>query len=88
VAAALQIWSFTFSKAFDSLPESVRDAVERKIDEMGRRLEEFPHKRLSGRQEYSLRVGDYRVLYELDVKQGRIYLHYVGHRRDIYKRPN
>jgi len=25
------------------------------------------------------------VLYEFDVKQGRIYLHYVGNRRDIYK---
>ena len=38
--------------------------------------------------EFKLRVGDYRVLYEFDVKQGRIYLHYVGHRREIYKRPN
>jgi len=30
VAAALQIWSATFSKAFDSLPAAVRDAVQRK----------------------------------------------------------
>ena len=29
--------------------------------------------------------ADYRVLYELDLTQGRIYLHYVGHRREIYK---
>jgi mRNA interferase RelE/StbE len=88
VAAALQIWSPTFSKAFDSLPASVRDAVQRKVDEMGTRLRSFPHKRLEGRSECKLRVGDYRVLYEFDVKQGRIYLHYVGHRREIYKRPN
>jgi mRNA-degrading endonuclease RelE of RelBE toxin-antitoxin system len=74
VAAALQIWSPTFSKAFDSLPSSVRELVQRKVDEMG------------GRLEFKLRVGDYRVLYEFDVKQGRIYLHYVGNRRDIYKR--
>lgn len=86
VAAALQIWSPTFSKAFDSLPASVRDAVGRKVDEMGTRLEEFPHQRLQGRSEFKLRVGDYRVLYEFDVNQGRIYLHYVGHRRDIYRR--
>ncbi len=31
-------------------------------------------------------VGDYRVLYEFDPTLGRIYLHYVGHRREIYKR--
>jgi mRNA interferase RelE/StbE len=53
---------------------------------MGVRLGVFPHQRLQGRSEFKLRVGDYRVLYEFEVKQGRIYLHYVGHRRDIYKR--
>jgi len=88
VAAALQIWSPTFSKAFDSLPESVREAVQRRVDEIGTRLADFPHQRLQGRSEFKLRVGDYRVLYEFDVNQGRIYLHYVGNRREIYKRPN
>ena len=82
---ALQIWSPTYSKAFDSLPASVRDAVQRKVDEMGTRLESFPHKRLKNRSEFKLRVGDYRVLYEFDVDQGRLYLHYVGNRREISK---
>ena len=65
---------------------SVRDAIERKVDEMGTRLDSFPHQRLQGRSEFKLRVGDYRVLYEFNLSQGRIYLHYVGHRREIYKR--
>jgi mRNA interferase RelE/StbE len=86
VAAALQIWSATYSKAYDVLPASIREAVQRKVDDMGIRLASFSHQRLSGRPEYKLRVGDYRVLYEFDLSLGRIYLHYVGHRRDIYKR--
>ena len=86
MAAALQIWSPTFARSFDNLPSSVRATVERKVDEMGTRLESFPHQRLQGRPEFKLRVGDYRVLCEFDVKQGRIYLHYVGNRREIYKR--
>jgi len=86
VAAALQVWSPTYSRAFDALPASVREMVQSKVDELGTRLESFPHQRLSGRSEFKLRVGDYRVLYELDVKQGRIYLHYVGHRREVYKK--
>ena len=86
MAAALQIWSPTFSRSFDNLPSSVRAAVERKVDAMGTRLESFPHQRLQGRPEFKLRVGDHRVLYEFDAKLGRIYLHYVGHRREIYKR--
>ena len=86
MAAALQIWSPTFSKAFDDLPSGICESVQRKIDELGTRLENFPHQRLQGRPEFKLRVGDYRVLYEFDVKLGRIYLHYVGNRREIYKR--
>ena len=86
MAAALQIWSPTFSKSFDALPASVREAVQQKIDELGARLDPFPHKRLQGRPEFKLRAGDYRVLYEFDVNLGRIYLHYVGHRREIYQR--
>jgi mRNA-degrading endonuclease RelE of RelBE toxin-antitoxin system len=59
--------------------------VEHKIDELGVRLETFPHKRLKNRSEFKLRVGDYRVLYEFDVTAGRLHLHYVGNRREIYK---
>ncbi len=61
-------------------------SVQSKVDEMGTRLETFPHRRLQGRPEFKLRVGDFRVLYEFNAKLGRIYLHYVGHRREIYKR--
>ena len=86
MAAALQISSPTFSRAFDTLAPSVRADVQRKVDDMGTRLETFPHQRLQGRSEFKLRVGDFRVLYEFDAKPGRIFLHYVGHRRDIYKR--
>lgn len=53
---------------------------------MGTRLDTFLHKRLTGRSEFKLRVGDYRVLYEFDLREGRVYLHYVGHRREIHKR--
>ena len=44
------------------------------------------HQRLQARPEFKLRVGGYRVLYEFDAELGRIYLHFVGHRREIYKR--
>ncbi len=64
-----------FSKSFDNLPASIRETVQRKVDEMGTRLESFPHQRLQGRPEFKLRVGEYRVLYEFDVKLGRIHLH-------------
>jgi mRNA interferase RelE/StbE len=86
VAAALQIWSQTFCREFDRLPVETQAAIQNKVDDVGQRLESYPHHRLTGRSECRLRVGDYRVLYEMDVAQGRIFLLYVGHRREIYKR--
>ena len=86
MAAALQVWSQTFCRHYDRLPGAVQAAIQQRVDEMGQRLESYPHYRLTGRGECRLRVGDYRVLYEFDVGQGRVLLLYVGHRRDIYKR--
>ena len=80
------MWSHTFSKAYGQLPSVVQEAVRRKVDEMGARLDSYPHHRLTGRNECRLRIGDYRVLYEFDLTAGRVFLHYVGHRREIYKR--
>ena len=68
------------------MPSHVQQAIQDKVDDMGRRLDIFPHHRLTGRNEFRLRVGDYRVLYEFDAAAGRIFLLFVGHRREIYKR--
>jgi mRNA interferase RelE/StbE len=39
--------------------------------------------RLSGF--YKLRIGDWRVIYEISKKAKIIYIHKIGHRKDIYK---
>jgi len=35
---------------------------------------------------YKLRVGDYRVVYEILHTENVIVIHQIGHRRDIYRR--
>jgi mRNA interferase RelE/StbE len=35
---------------------------------------------------WRLRVGDYRILYEIDAAGKRVIFHDVGHRRRIYER--
>ena len=35
---------------------------------------------------YKLRVGDYRVVYELLHNEQVVVVHLIGHRRDIYRR--
>ena len=42
-------------------------------------------KRLKGREEFRLRVGDYRVLYLLDHKNHVLTICAIGHRSDVYR---
>ena len=34
---------------------------------------------------HRIRVGDYRVIYEVNPGSNRILIHYVRHRRDVYR---
>jgi mRNA interferase RelE/StbE len=42
--------------------------------------------RLSGKDVYSLRVGDYRAIVDWDRREDTVYVLTVGHRRNIYDR--
>lgn len=85
MSAALQVYYTRFDAAFFKLPLDVRKRIETAVDNMGLRLTDFPHHRLTGSSRYRLRVGDYRIIYTFDSTQGAIYLLAVGHRREIYR---
>ncbi len=75
-----------FEKKIRKIDKSVRERIIRKIKE----LEEDPYKntkRLTGelRGMYSLRTGDYRVIFSLDEDKKLILLLTVGHRKSVYK---
>ncbi|MSQ06004.1 MAG: type II toxin-antitoxin system RelE/ParE family toxin [Dehalococcoidia bacterium] len=40
--------------------------------------------KLTGRDGWRIRVGDYRVIYEIDDTRQTIFVVHVGHRRDAY----
>lgn len=42
--------------------------------------------RLEGRRDYKLRVGDYRIIADINHGMGRIEVTLIDHRRRIYKR--
>jgi len=41
--------------------------------------------RLTGRHEYKLRVGNYRVIADVDETKNKIFVLVIGHRKNIYK---
>jgi mRNA interferase RelE/StbE len=42
-------------------------------------------KKLVNRPEWRIRIGDYRVLYQIDDKNRTVTIVSVSHRRDVYK---
>ncbi|GAB4450473.1 MAG: type II toxin-antitoxin system RelE/ParE family toxin [Anaerolineae bacterium] len=42
-------------------------------------------KQLSGQTGYRLRVGDYRILYDIDDAARQIIIYRIKHRRDVYR---
>jgi mRNA interferase RelE/StbE len=73
-------------KDLQRLPKSMIGRIVRRIGALG----EDPHPRhavkLTGAERlYRLRVGEYRIVYDLDKEDKRVSVHYVRHRRDAYR---
>lgn len=71
-------------RELEKLPDQTQDRINAAIDA----LSDEPHPRgsrkLSGRKEHRLRVGDYRVLYLVDEEAESVTVTRVGHRQGIY----
>ena len=78
------------------LPKSVQKELDRLPDEIANRilarlsaLETYPRpadvKKLKGRDAWRIRVGDYRVIYEIQDRALQIIIITVGHRREVYR---
>lgn len=78
------------------LPKSVQKELDHLPDEIANRilarlagLEANPRpadvKKLKGRDAWRIRVGDYRVIYEIQDRILQIIVIHAGHRREIYR---
>ena len=85
MSAATQVYYASFDAVFLRLPPILRVRIERKLDEIGSRLQAYPHHRLKGSNRYRARIGDYRIIYTFDLEQNKIHLLAIGHRREIYR---
>jgi mRNA interferase RelE/StbE len=83
--AATQVFSREFDVVLARVPDNISALILGKITDMGWRLETFPHYRMTGRTEFRLRVGDYRVIYDFDTEKNEIYLITLGNRREVYR---
>ena len=72
-------------RELDKLPLESYERVKEAIRRLSEESRPSGCKKLTGRDGWRIRVGDYRVIYEIDDKAGSITVLHVGHRRDIYR---
>ena len=73
-------------KDLHKIPSSVVEKITRKILSLSNEPLPPQSVKLAGSDHYyRLRVGDYRIIYEVDRSQRRITVQYVRHRREVYR---
>ncbi len=68
-----------------SLPTGAYERVKEAVGDLGDDPRPSTCRRLTGREGWRIRVGDYRVIYEIDDAQRTVTVLHVGHRRDVYR---
>ncbi len=81
-------WELKFSrksiKQLNDLPKEVRERIFKKLQQTKENPLSY-FERLKGRQDYKLRIGDYRVMADLNKTEKKIEVTKAGHRKNIYK---
>jgi len=72
-------------KELARLPSGVYERVRDAIRALGQNLRPAGCLKLTGREGWRIRVGNYRVIYEVDDEQQSVTVLDVGHRRDVYR---
>ena len=73
-------------KDLRALSATVRARVLARLEHL--REEPMPRqavKLAGGEAWYRVRVGDYRIIYGVDTRARQITVHYIRHRRDVYR---
>ena len=72
-------------RELDALPEATRQRIARRLLALEHEPRPRGSRKLQGPAGRRLRVGDYRILYEVDDTDQKVVVLAVGHRREVYR---
>jgi mRNA interferase RelE/StbE len=72
-------------KELAQLPKQEYERIKEAVQKLSQDPRPQGCKKLIGREGWRMRVGDYRVIYEIDDAQNNLTVLHIGHRRDVYK---
>ena len=73
------------AKELESIPKKDLRKVVRRIKSLGQEPRPHQVQKLSHKEQYRVRQGDYRIIYSIDDKNLIIDIVKIGHRREIYR---
>lgn len=78
------IWDKKALDFFNKLQPVLCRRIFKKIDELRQDPFSKDIKRLKGEKAFRLRIGDYRVIFDINIKNRVIIILRLGHRKNIY----
>ncbi len=72
-------------RALARLPDNMHQRLTEAIDALADNPRPGECRKLRGRQDWRIRVGNYRVVYEVDYTRKTVTILDIGHRRDVYR---
>jgi mRNA interferase RelE/StbE len=73
-------------KELADLPKEVYQRVCESIQSLAEDFRPSGCVKLKGREGWRIRVGNYRILYQIDDQQKTVTIVHIGHRRDVYEK--
>lgn len=75
------------AKALKKIPIADRKRLRDKIDSFADELPDPEKTKMKGNNPfYRVRVGDYRIIYEIHQDPPKVVILKIGHRKDVYRR--
>jgi mRNA interferase RelE/StbE len=72
-------------KEIDKLPKKIADKILQEITALQKDPRPPNCKKLAGREAWRIRVGDHRIIYEIDNKAKTVTLYRIRHRGSAYR---
>ncbi|HEY5345233.1 MAG TPA: type II toxin-antitoxin system RelE/ParE family toxin [Verrucomicrobiae bacterium] len=72
-------------KSLCRLPENIQTRVARSMLALADNPRPSGVVKLSGREGWRIRIGDYRVIFMIDDAKKEVVIYAIGHRREIYR---
>ena len=72
-------------KELENIPKKELQKLVKKIQALSEEPRPQGAKKLSHKEQYRIRQGDYRAIYSIDDDNLNVYIIKVGHRKEIYR---